>query len=619
MKVFSYFKKEGITLFIFFLLIVSSQFLILKPQLEFGFSPDDIRSFADFSSTGPNPFSKFSQVYQLLGPHSTNPIYYNGILYTLFGFNYQNYQISALIFKILSVFSFYLLIQVIFKNRLLSFISGLTYSIQYGSVGSMEMVARTQDYLVIIGLNVFFILFYLIFNGKPKNILWTILSSIVLFSAYFINPIRAYPILPFICFLGVSMFLMKVSLSNFYRISKQLLIIFLPFILFFGLEGTGGVFYGNAVEIIQRIAAGNLQMLLAPFSSFGSLFLQNDGLKFLSSTTWALPDFPGYFIGGPLIFFSFATFILSRILSKKPLKFFLGVVTTNFLLELLIFLAINTGRNLPEHIKMTYDPYTFAPSAVLGIYIITLSVFIFVEWLNNKQDKMLVLYLLGITLSVTFIWLTWILYSVVHIPMGIYGYSTIPSIGVSLGISTILVLAYSKIKNQKSFLKPFAPTVFLVLLFYFLYSNTQIQTYLKANMDYGDKASDQTFLKDKFWNFLKDDATPCNNFFFLETTSNEQNGLNYSYIMIDRFDRWYSLYSPYHSQKPCDVALLVSDEAKLLSSYTIRGDKKGFLYKYFNGGYNFFPIEDFYAFKLQKRDIFDMKDEILEKIDKNIK
>ncbi|MEK7111978.1 MAG: hypothetical protein AAB875_01495, partial [Patescibacteria group bacterium] len=50
-------------------------------------------------------------------------------------------------------------------------------------------------------------------------------------------------------------------------------------------------------------------------------------------------------------------------------------------------------------------------------------------------------------------------------------------------------------------------------------------------MDYGNKASDQIFLKNRFWNFLKDDTTPCNNFFFFETTPNEQNGLNYSFIM----------------------------------------------------------------------------------------
>ncbi|MBI2596932.1 hypothetical protein HYW41_02135 [Candidatus Daviesbacteria bacterium] len=611
-------KKELFLLSIFILIISFSQILILKPHLEFGFSPDDVRFFSDFLILG-SPFSKLSQAWQNTGIYQTPHLYYGGIMFSLFGFNYQTYHIASLFFKILSIISLYILIQVIFKNRLLSYISGIIYSFHYGSFGSMEMVTRTQDYLLITGLNIFFILFYLIFTDKLRDILWSISCSMVLFLTFLINPARAYSLLPFIFFLGVAIFLTKRTWSNFYRVTKHLFVFFSLLILFFILTGSGRASPGNPIAIMQKISAGNLQMLLAPFSSFGSLFLQNDSLKFLSSPTWALSDFINYFLGGPLIFFGVATMILSKILSKKPLKFFLGVFVANFIAELLIFLFIDIGKNLPDHLKMTYDPYTFTPTAVLGVYITTLTIFIFIEWLNNKQNKLLILYLLGITFSITSVLLTWIVYSLVHIPMGIYGYSTIPSMGVSVAISMIVVLTYKRIKNQEPFSKILAPFVFLILVLYFFYSNNQIQTYLKANMDYGNKASDQVSIKDKFWSFLKDDTTPCNNFFFLETIPNEQNGLNYSFIMIDRFDRWYSLYSPYNSKKPCPVALLINDEAKLLSSYTTLEEKEGFLYKYFNGGDNFFSLENFYAFKLQKRDIFDIKEEILEKIDKHIK
>lgn len=619
-EIILYFKRNFLSLVIFILIISFSQSLILKPHLEFGFSPDDVRFFSDFSALG-TPFSKLSQAWQATGIYQTPHVYYGGILFSLFGFNYFSYQITSLIFKILSIITFYLLIQIVFRNRLLSFISGLTFSFLYSSFGSMEMVTRTQDYLLISGLNIFFILFYLIFTNRLNHIFWTIFSSIVLLSTFLINPIRAYPILTFICFLGIIFFLKKKSKSNYYTVIKHLFIIFLPFILFVIFTGRSGASFGNAPTIIQKISVGNLQMLLAPFSSFGSLFLQNDSLGFLSSPTWTLSDFLSYFLGGPLIIFGITTLILSFIFSNKPLKFFLSVFTTNFFLELLIFFAIDTGRNLPDSLKMTYDAYTFTPAAVLGGYILTLTAFIFIEWLNNKQNeqvlsfrnKLLVLYLLGITFSATSVWLTWIVYSEVHIPMGIYGYSTIPSMGISVAISSIVVLAYLKIKNQRRFLKAFAPSVFLVLVFYFFYSNYRIQIYLKENQDYGNKASDQMSLKNKFWSFLKDD-TPCNNFFFFETTPNELNGLNYSFIMLDRFDRWYSLYSLYHSKKPCPVAWLVSDEEKLLSSYKFTGEKEGFLYNDSNGENKFFSLENFYAFKLQNRDIIDIKPEILKKL-----
>ena len=608
-EIISYFKKEWVFLLIFILFISFTQMIILKPHLEFGFTPDDVRLISDYIALGPNPFLQFGTVWRALGgPHMVNPLYYNGILYNIFEFDYQAYQVASLVFKILSVISFYLLIRVIFRNRFLSFISGIIFSFHYGSVGSMEMVARTQDYLVIIGLNIFLLLHYLINAGKVKNIFWLILSSLILFSAFFINPIRAYPILPFICFLAIFIFLKKISLSNFYKAAKNLTIIFFPFVLFFGLQGTGGVFYGNTLVIIQKVSLGNFQMLLSPFSSFGSIFLTGNTLGFLSSLTWTLNDFLGYFIGGPFIIFGVITAILSKVVSQKPLKFFLSVFITNFLLELLIFWVIDHGMNLSTSFKMSYDPYTYAPSAILGVYILVLTVFVFLEWFRNRQNIYLCLYLLGISFTVTFVWFTWILHDFVNIPMGIYGYSTIPSMGVSAAIASILMLAYTKIENQKSFLRVFSLFAFLPLMPYFFFSNNQIQAYLKANMDYGDRVSDQIFLKNKFWNFLKNDTTPCNNFFFLKTISNEQNGLNYSFIMIAEFNSWYNLYGPYNSKQPCPVALLVSDEEKLLSTYTILEGKEGFLYKYSNGGKdNFFHLEDFYAFKLQNRDIIDIK------------
>lgn len=613
-EIILYFKKELLSLLIFILIVSFSQALILKTHLEFGFSPDDVRLISDFIALGPNPFSKFIQVWQDLGgPHIVNPLYYNGILFNFFGFNYQAYQVTALIFKILSIVSFYLLIQVVFRNRLLSFISGLIYSFHYGSVGSVEMVARTQDYLVITGLNIFLILFYLVNIGKLKNIFWLIFTSLILFSAFFINPIRAYPILPFICFLAVLIYFKKISLSNFYHIVKNLIIIFLPFILFFGLQGSGGVFYGNTLVISEKVSVGNFQMLLSPISSFGSLLITGDNLRFLSTPDWDLNNFLSYFFGGPLIVFGFFSFIFSKILSEKPLKFFLGVFIANFLLEWLFFLAIDHGMNLPQQLKMSYDPYTFATPAILGGYILILSIFIFIEWLKNKQNIYLSLYLLGMVFAITFVWFTWILYDYSNIPMGIYGYSTIPSMGISAAIASILMLAYIKIKESKVF-KPFAPFVFLLLIPYFFLSNNQIQRYLKYNIAYGNKALDQIYLKNKFWSFLTSDSNLCNNFFFLDTKNDSPNGYNYSFIMIDRFDRWYSLYGPFNSKKSCPVALLVSDEEKLLSSYTTSRGKAGFFYKYFNGDDNFFPLEDFYAFKLQNRDIIDIREETLSKL-----
>lgn len=611
-EIIAYLKREWLFLLIFILLISFSQGLILKSHLEFGFSPDDIWFFSDFSRLGSQPFLKFNQVWQDAGPYHAPHIYYNGILFSFFGFNHQAYQIASLIFKILSIISFYILIQVVFRNRLLTFISALIFSLHYSSLGSFEMVSRTQDYLLITGINIFLIFFYLI-HKESKNLLWITLASAVLFFSFFINPIRAYPMLPFILFLGALIFFKNKSLSNFYWVAKNLTIIFLPLILFFILMGTGGAFYNNILFILKKVSQGNLQLLLTPITTVGGLFLIGDGLKFLASTSWNFNSFLSYFLGGPLVIFGLLTLFLSTILSKRPIKFFCLVFITNFILELLLFFIVDKVLNLPEATKISYDPFTYAPGAVLGIYIIVLTIFIFKEWLNDQKNIFLSLYLLGMLFAANHIWLTWIFQDFIYIPLGINGYSTLPSMGISAAIASILTLIYTKFKNNK-ILKNFAPSVFLILIPYFFLSNDQIQIYLTRFLDSGGmKASDQVSMKNKFWQFIQE-PTSCNKFFYLYTKGDHQNEYAHSVIMIDRFDKWHNLYGPFKSKVPCPVALLVNDEDKLISSYGLSNNTEGFFYKDFDGVEKFFPLKDFYAFKLQNKNIIDIKSEIMEKI-----
>ncbi len=609
----SYFKKEWLFLLIFILLISFSQSLILKPHLEFGFSPDDVWFFSDFSSLGSNPFLKFNQVWQDAGPYHAPHIYYSGILFSLFGFNYEAYQITSLIFKILSIISFYILIQVVFNTRLLAFISALIFSIHYGSIGSFEMVSRTQDYLLMPAMNIFFIFFYLLYKKRPKNILWTILTSVFLFFSFFINPIRAYPILMFIIFLGAIIYLKDKSLSNLLWISKTLIIFLLPFVVFLIVMGNQGTPYGNFVANIRNAYLGNLQVFLTPFTTIGGLFLVGDGLKFLSSASWNLESFIPFFIGGPLVILGSLTLFLSKVLSKKPLKFFFLVFIINFILQLIVFLIIDHALNLPPDIKKYYDPTTYTPAALFGIYITVLTIFIFKQWQNDKQNIYLKLYLLGMSFALTSILFTWILQDHVYIPLGINGYSTLPSMGISAAIASILTYVYTKFKNNK-ILKNFAPAIFLILIPYFFLSNDQMQLYLKRFLDSGGmRASDQVSMKNQFWKLIEEPQS-CNKFFYLYTKGDQQNEYSHNVIMVDRFDRWYNLYGPFHSKLPCPVALLVNDEEKLISSYGLSNNTEGFFYKDFGGADKFFPLKDFYAFKLQNKDIINIKSEIMEKI-----
>ncbi len=607
------FYKEVIIFLIFCLTVIVSQTLTLTPHLQFGFSPDDVRLISDYISLGPNPFLKFSQAWQAIGPHVVNPLYYDGILFNFFGFNYQGYQIASLIFKILSVISFYILIQTIFKNKLLSFISGLIFSFHYGAAGSLEMVARTQDYLVITGINLFFLLFYLISINKLKHFIWLIVSSIILFCSFFINPIRAFPILPFFLLIELFIFIKNRSWLNAKDIFKKSAVILFPFFLLFFLgEGSSQANPGTILSLYKRSFDGNLQILLTPITTLGSLFLKGDSMKVLSISHWTLSDYFSYMLEGPLIIFGFITILLSKILSKKPIKFFLSVFLTNFVLELVIFLMVNNGLNLPDQTRMHYD-ISLVPPTILGLYIISITIFVFKEWINKKPDTYLTVYITGVFLAMIFIYSTWLFGDIVYVPLGLNGYSSIPSMGISAGIGSILVLTYSKLRGKNKFFKLIAPVVFIILIPYFSLSNSQVQTFLQRNLDQGMKAADQVYMKNKFWSFV-DNPTSCDKFFFLDTKGDYPNGYFYSFILIDRFEKWYNLYGPFHSKKNCPVAFLISDEAALKKSFTNVNGEEGFVYKNTINEEKFFPLKNFYAFKFHDRDIINIKEDILQKI-----
>ena len=605
-------NKKNLLIFSLFIIITCiSQIVILWPHMQYGFSPDDVSHISIFLSHGPNPFLDLKELWKAYGAYHAPPMYYNGSLFSLFGFNFLAYNTAILIFKILSIISFYLLVQILFRNSFLSFLTGLIASFHYGSVGSLEMVIRTQDYLVLTEINIFLILFYLKNVKKVKIAFWSILAPILFFCTFLTNPARAYTILPLIAFFESILFLKDISFPNFQKRIGELVILLIPFILLVIFGGAEGTFYNNIILLIQKALQGNLHLFLTPLTFLGSLFLNGEILKGLSTHAWNLSSFPSYYLSGPLIIFGISTLILSRILSSKPLKFFSFVMLTNLVLEIIIFWIIGYVLSLPQENLYHYDPYAYAPAAILGAYIISLTIFIFFEW-KLRPNMYLSLYLLGISSSFIFITSTWLFQDVSYIPFGVVGYSTLPSVGISAAITAVVILAYKKISESKV-LKFFAPFVFLILIPYFLFSNGQIQNYLQKFLVTGMNYQDQIRLTNKFWSFVKN-PQECDKFFYLDAKGDYPNGSFYSMTILDVFHHWYSLYSPYHSKKPCPVAVLNNDEKKLKESFTFYNDEEGFFYPDSSGVNKFFPLENFYAFKLHDRDIYDIKQEILQKM-----
>lgn len=619
-NIISFLKLEGIFLLLFSLIIIISQFLLLGPQLESGFAPDDVRAISYYKELGNNPLSKFLEVWYDTGPHYANQTIYNGILFNFLGFDYRVYHFIAIIFKIVSIISFYLLFQVAFGKRLLSFLSALILSLHYGSVNSLEMVLKTQDYLVITGLNIFFILFYLYYRDK-RNRLWLFFTSLILFIAFFIQPIRAFPILPFILFLEIMIFLKNITLFNFYKQALDLLILFSPFLLLIIVRSpVAGESMTNPGIIISKVMEGNWQLLLTPITTSGSLFLYGEDLRFLNFSAWNnFGAYISFLLWKPLFFFGFLTLFLSFVISEKPKNFFVSVFILTFILEILLFFIIGSALNLPAHIKIHYDPHTFAPPAIMGIYVIVLTLFILLERIQSDQkNNYLTIYLIGVFFSGTFILFHWFFQDYVFIPVGIRGYSTIPTLGVSAAIGSIFLMSYYKLKNK---FRQISSSVFLLLIPLLLMSNNHIQDFLQHNLSTGMRAADQIDMREQFWTQITNLDQPCYKLFYFYTKDDYPNGIFYSYIFLDNFYAWYKLYNPVRYDGLCPLGMIVNDEDKLLSSYYSTNGEKGFLQKRVGEQFTSppedlykFKLEDFYAFNLKDRKIIDIKSEILSKI-----
>lgn len=622
----NFLKQEGIPLLLISIVIITFQFLIFGQQLEAGFAPDDVRAIGHYKDLGDNPLQKYLNVWFNTGPHYANQTFYNGILFNFFGFNYSLYHFVGIIFKVFSIITLYFLIQVVFRNRLLSIIIALIYASHYGAASSLEMVLKTADYLAIAGLNIFFIIFYSYYRNNLKNRLVLFIASLILFISFFIQPIRIFPVLVFIVFLEIIIFLKQRTKETFIKLSVDQFVLFLPplFLLIFGYSPATGGDMGNLSLITKKLSEGNLQLLFTPFTTLGSFFLYGENLKILSLSRLSnLSAYLHFILIQPTIFFGFLTLIFSFLVSKKPLRFFTLVMLVNFIIEILIFFIVSYALHLPAAIKIHYDPYVFLPATFLGTYVVILSIFIFFEWIKAKsKNNYLTFYLIGALFSLTLIFFHWFFQDYVFIPMGVRGYATVPVIGVSCMLGSLIMLAYSKLKRK---INHFASLIFLLLIPFFYLSNNHIQNFIQNNLKTGMRASDQVSIKDQFWSNIQNVDQPCNKLFYFSTKDDYPNGILYSYIFIDQFYPWYKLYSPKRYDEICPITVIANDMDRLSAAYFSSGKEKGFKLKrdletFAKANdlieYNYL-VDDFYAFNLKDKKITDIKDEILNIIENN--
>ena len=152
-------KANLLPLLILIPLVAVLQYLILKPHLRYAFADVDwmfLLSFKQLSAQYYDPISHFINAWTQWGVY-TYQVYYIGLIDQFFGFNYRNFQIVTLIFKIIATLSIYPVIFLITKSKLAAFLTTLIYAVAYSSVGVMYTVVTSGLFVAIPFMNLFFI------------------------------------------------------------------------------------------------------------------------------------------------------------------------------------------------------------------------------------------------------------------------------------------------------------------------------------------------------------------------------------------------------------------------------------------------------------------------------
>lgn len=630
-------KEDLLTILFLFIAVIFLEGLVFSNQLNYGFRDVDWQVLYYFKSFGNLSLNHLLREIKVLGVYIPES-YYVGLLVKFVGLDFVHLHLITHLFKILSAITVYLLVLKVFKRRLLAFISSLIYTISYTHAGALFQLSSGGYFLAIISMNSFLFSYYYTIVRKItlKRLIFMIS---LLYLTFLLKPERMYPLIPLIILTEFFTLVINKFEQNFVTNSlKRILPIFVSFIvfyLFYHTLFTNGVptgftpnqfFLGTAIKI-KSILNGNLQLLLEPFASLGSIFLYGDYLKILGELSFQ--NFPLFIISllfGPILRLGLVTLAFFYINDRKSLKLVLGILAAVFIFGMMIYqLNINWQHSIAST-RMHFDPNLVSLPSILGFYVLVLNCALFINWLKSK-DNILIPPILGIAFSFLFIMLTWISSDISLIFMGPQRYLSIPSIGISIFISGLLVITVNKLR-QVIYIKQFSWIVFLLLVPLFIINYQITNRFFDDELNFaGVRGTDQIRMKNKLRSLLGEINTQDKSLFYFDEAQDRDNAYSNEGTVVAGFEYWMKFNKdgilnnlptpgmirstrqcPEHTHLSCIKVLkdgLGVDDGEKGIWYTdpLRGNKP-----------NFYKLNNFHAYRFVNKDIIDIREEVLREL-----
>lgn len=616
------------TLLIFFLtasLIIFLGFDFLKPAFDIGLSPEDREFILRYKLLGSNPLTKILQVWLERGAYSTVPIYYIGIVQSIAGFNYQLIQFIGVLFRTLAILSIFPLVTLVFKNIWLAVLTTIIFAFSYTTTGALETGVEPSEYLGFLMMNIFLISYYFLNTKYLLNLRWVIVAALLLFIAVMTSVMRIYPILFLLPIIEAFLFFSNRAKYKFKYLVVKLMALYLPFLILqsFSPVSTSSHFF--LPLLLSKIAEGNWHLVLTPLQGLGYMlpigkYYPNLGALELNSFT----DYMKFLSEGPLIVFGFISFILSLISAKKKVFFFFRVLFLNFGLGTLTYWIVKHRLSMPMQLQINFDtPRLY--SIFIGIFIFSLMINYLIDWYRQSRKNNLFLVLwLGPFIALFYITMT---YFFAGLGLSFGGaqdhYLMIPTLGIALFISGILLMLHSKLSGSRIKISFASLSIVTILLMVYLLNREMTHTYfIGANFN-GRSAAGQELLQGRIREIFKDlDYSKPALVYFDTTDIPHGKGPFYSEGLLTPF----STIMYFQGEKVVNGCIGVIYEdgqmAKLKELIKTIDNQQVIIYQTAcveNSRINvqdvIYKTENLYALKIKDQDFIDIRDQVLQELD----
>lgn len=600
--------KEYLLLPILVIFIAWSQFILLRPHLEYGFNDVDWGFLSIYKTQNPYTIHQFIKNIEAGGTRGgvyTHQIYYIGIQNDLFGLDFKSFQITTHIFKVLAILATFPLFLAISGSSTVAFIATVLFGFSYSAVGTMYTVVTSSDYSAVFALGIFILIYWHAVRKNSSNLFILILCLLLLILTLFLSTERMYPLPLYIALTEGFLIFQKRKLEK-NTIMRILVILLPPFLIFLAMPAVFLSFVSNhGLEIVQRVLAGNWNLLLTPFIVLGSIVIPHDYTKYFGLVKMdSFLSFLDFFITGPLFVLVTVTIAIGVLIFKKPQIIIIQILGLMGFFSVILYIL---GSHFIDH-QISLESIV---QALIGLYILAIAIVGLLYWRRYK-DRLLLGLFVGPFLAFLYIFLTWVGAATSEIFSGIHRYLTIPALFMSLflgNLITLMMLRIFTLLKRFKILRFLALSPLILLILFVNVNSKEIQTFFTSQLTNGFGALDKQMMRNQLLSYLDNLSTDKPSLIYFDFTQDNDNGYYYDNTLLGGFGSWILWHKNINFNEK-NVPITFWNNPQLLKTLYLKKDgKKGF---FFNKA--FFEIKDFYAFKLKDKNVIDIKKELLNEL-----